>query len=105
MQCTIDPSVQDYVRVNDSTPREPANQPKSAIIRITGDSHQTHLFHMSPKTPAPLGIVCSSQLALRAAALSLAGPRFISVILLNLVASDCGINVRISIGCKAGSLM
>jgi hypothetical protein len=53
----------------------------------------TYLFHISPKTPAPLGIVCSSQLALRAAALSLAGPRFISVILLNLVVSDCWFNV------------
>jgi len=49
----------------------------------------TYLFHISPKTPAPRGMVCSSQLALRAAALSLVGLRFISVILLNLVASDC----------------
>jgi hypothetical protein len=40
MPCTIDPYIQDYVRVNASTPREPANQPKSAIVRITGDGHQ-----------------------------------------------------------------
>jgi hypothetical protein len=48
-----------------------------------------YLFHISPKMPAPRGIVCSSQLALRAAALSFVGLRFISVILLNLAASDC----------------
>ncbi len=48
----------------------------------------TYLFHMSPRMPAPRGIVCSSQLALRAAALSFVGLRFISVILLNLAASD-----------------
>lgn len=35
----------------------------------------THLFHMSPTIPAPFGIVCSSKLALRAAALSFSGLR------------------------------
>lgn len=47
-----------------------------------------YLFHMSPKIPAPLGMDCSSKLALRAAALSLAGSRFIVVILLN-ISPDC----------------
>jgi hypothetical protein len=47
-----------------------------------------YLFHMSPKIPAPLGIDCSSKLALRAAALSLAGSRFIAEIFWN-ISPDC----------------
>jgi hypothetical protein len=59
--------------------------------QLSSHPHQacTYLFHISPKIPAPLGILCSSQLALRAVLYSSAGPRFISVILLKRAVSDC----------------
>ena len=68
--------------------REPIDDFQSVVVLPISPLACTYLFHISPKTPAPLGMVCSSQLALRAAALSFAWPRFISVILLNRAVSD-----------------
>lgn len=60
-----------YVQKKEKVQHQPFTQPL------------VNLFHISPNTPAPLGMVCSSKLALRAAARSLAGSRFMLVILLN----------------------
>jgi hypothetical protein len=68
--------------------RKPIDDFQSVYVFSVYPQACTYLFHISPKTPAPLGMVCSSQLALRAAALSFAWPRFISVILLNRAVSD-----------------
>jgi hypothetical protein len=52
MPCTINPSIQNYVRVNASTPREPTNQPKSAIVRIIAMAINSLVPHVAQDTSA-----------------------------------------------------
>lgn len=82
-KCSVDPFLLTWFQYLLRTCLAVNNYSSCSIL-----TNMTYLFHMSPRMPAPRGIVCSSQLALRAAALSFVGLRFISVILLNLAASD-----------------
>jgi hypothetical protein len=56
MQCTIDRSIQTCarsalrVRASASTPREPANQPKSAIVRIIAVAINLLVPHIAQNT-------------------------------------------------------